>query len=89
MNTALDSLAETTPKLHEYVQKLLGASFGTLIWSGFLVLLAIFVIYSALLLYHWFRYGKTYRPMYAVLIAYFVVSCILITTMLVSAWSLT
>ena len=89
MNSTLDSLAKTTPTLHEHAQKLLGVSFDTLIWSGFYALMAIFAIYSALLLYHWLHYGKAYRPVRAVLIAYFLVSSILVTSMLIAAWSLT
>ena len=89
MNPTLDTLTEKVPQLNEYAENVLGASFDTLIWSSFYVLLAFFAIYSALLLYHWLKYGKGYPLIWIGMTAYFVVSFILINSMLISAFSLT
>lgn len=89
MNPTLDSITEAVPQLNDYIENALGATFDTLIWSGFYVILLVFAIYSALLVYHWLRYGAGYPLTWIGMTAYFVVSLILINSMLISAFSLT
>jgi len=81
----------------EYLQNFAGiqdfllssATLDMLVWGVFYILLVIFLLYSAVLLYHWLRYGSLYAITWVMMIVYFSVSFVLISTMFGTAIALT
>jgi asparagine N-glycosylation enzyme membrane subunit Stt3 len=63
----------------------IAVSFPNLVWGGVFLLIGIFTLYSALLLYHWLRYGEGEAAIFLGMILYFSVSALLIVSMFGSA----
>lgn len=59
------------------------------LWLGFLVVLGIFAIISAILLYHWNKYTFDRRAAQRAMVVYFSVSGVFILLLVVSLLSLT
>lgn len=61
------------------------SSFGEIIWFVFFIVLLFFAIYSLILVYHWFKYGIGSFAIWVAMIAYFVVSFVLLSALYLSA----
>jgi len=59
-----------------------------LIWLVFWVILILYAVYSLILLYHWFRYAWNSLAVWPVMVVYFGVSFVLISTLIFSALAL-
>jgi len=62
---------------------------ASIVWIVFLLIVVVFIAYSLILLYHWFRYTFSSLAMWPVLFIYFGVSFVLISTMFFAALSIT
>lgn len=61
------------------------SSFSGIVWFVFFAVLAFFIIYSLILIYHWFRYGIGSFAIWVAMIAYFIVSFVLLSALYLSA----
>ena len=81
MQTELPQINLFQP-LYEYID----GDVSTILWIAFGVLMFFFFIYSAILVYHWLKYGLRKHVVSIALSSYFLVSLALIATI---AYSIT
>lgn len=83
-------IPETTavPEAPDFFLSIAGLPLSNFVWIVFLLVFIGFIIYTAILLYHWFEYALDAPMMWPVMIVYFVVSVFLLLVLFFAALSI-